>query len=281
MEHQSSFLRKFFLFFLVAIMFVGCSNNGKNPSPIIELSKDYSLVFQDEFDGEVLDTTVWGFHNIGKRRDAVNVKEACLINENGELEIRNWTKFKGNDTIHHAGMIETKVNFTFGYYEARIKFNIEMGSWGAFWIMYHNTRGPFTSEDNPMKDGVEIDIVEFVPTNSRYASQNLHWNGYGEFHQQLGTDQLLNGELEGYHVYSLLWTPEKYVFYIDGEPTWTVQEAISHMPEFVILSTEIEDKSWGGNNSIPKEGYGTFEDTKNIMYVDYVRVFQKNSEIIR
>lgn len=160
-----------------------------------------------------------GFHNLGKRRSAVNIKEACLINKNGELEIRNWTDFQGGDTIHHAGMIETKEDFTFGYYEARIKFDIEMGSWGAFWIMYHNFRDSFSEDDNPMEDGVEIDIMKFVPTDNGYGCHNLHWNGYGEFHKSKGSGQVLNGKLEGYHVYGLLWTPEKYVFYVDGEPT--------------------------------------------------------------
>jgi hypothetical protein len=41
----------------------------------------------------------------------------------------------------------------------------------------------------------------------------------------------------------------------------------------VILSTEIEDFGWAGD--IPAGGYGTFAETKNIMYVDYIRIFQK------
>ncbi len=44
-------------------------------------------------------------------------------------------------------------------------------------------------------------------------------------------------------------------------------------PEFIILSTEIQDKDWAGD--IPEAGYVTFDNTKNVMYVDYVRVFQK------
>ena len=69
------------------------------------------MVFQDEFNKSSLDTTIWGFHNLGKRRSAVNVKEACLINENDALEIRNWTEVNGTDTVHYAGMIETKKKF--------------------------------------------------------------------------------------------------------------------------------------------------------------------------
>jgi len=60
-------------------------------------------------------------------------------------------------------MIETKENFTFGYYEARIKFELLPGTWGAFWIMYNNFQQQFTENDNPKELGTEIDIIEYVP----------------------------------------------------------------------------------------------------------------------
>lgn len=264
---------KIVLFTGIAVLsLTGCLEKQQKATPLVELPGSYVLTFQDEFNGEKLDTMVWGFHNLGKRRNAVNLKEACLVNGNGELEIRNWTVISGTDTVHHAGMIQTKTDFTFGYYESRVKFDIEMGSWGAFWIMYHNFRKEYNEIDNPKDDGTEIDIMEFVPKDGRYGCHNLHWNGYGEFHKSAGSGQRLNGKLEGYHTYSLLWTKEGYIFYIDGEESWRYDKGISHAPEYIILSTEIQDKGWAGD--IPEAGYGTFETTKNIMYVDYVRVFQ-------
>jgi len=258
---------------MTVLLLTGCLEKKQKATPLVDLQGEYVLTFQDEFNSEALDTLVWGFHNLGKRRSAVNLKEACLVNGKGELEIRNWTVISGTDTIHHAGMIQTKTDFTFGYYESRVKFDIEMGSWGAFWIMYHNFRKTFNEIDNPKEDGTEIDIMEFVPTDGRYGCHNLHWNGYGEFHKSAGSGQRLNGKLEGYHVYSLLWTKEGNIFYIDGKESWRYDKGISHAPEYIILSTEIQDKGWAGE--IPDEGYGTFEATKNIMYVDYVRVFQE------
>jgi len=258
---------------MAVLMLTACSVKQQKVSPLVDLSGNYVLSFRDEFNAEVLDTLVWGFHNLGKRRSAVNLKEACLVNRNGELEIRNWTVISGSDTIHHAGMIETKDDFVFGYYEARIKFNIDLGSWGAFWIMYHNTGKTFNETDNPKEDGTEIDIMEFVPTNNRYGCHNLHWNGYGDFHKSAGSGERFNGKLEGYHIYSLLWTEKGYIFYIDGEESWKCEKGVSHVPEYIILSTEIQDGGWAGD--IPDKGYGTFQESKNIMYVDYIRVFQE------
>ncbi|HMR82138.1 MAG TPA: glycoside hydrolase family 16 protein [Niabella sp.] len=258
----------------IALLFIGCTSQRRITTHIA--LPGYQLVFHDEFNKNKLDTAIWGFHNLGKRRSAVNIKEACRVNKNGELEIRNWTEINGKDTVHHAGMVETKKNFAYGYYEARIKFDVEPGSWGAFWIMYHNFQRAFTADDRPGETGVEMDIIEYLATKNGHVVHNLHWNGYGEFHKTLGSGELKHGQLSGYHIYSLLWTPEEYTFYIDGEKTWSTKDGISHVPEYVILSTEIEDKGWAGN--IPKGGYGSFDITKNKMFVDYIRVFQKKAD---
>jgi len=256
---------------LSILLFMGCANRHL-VRPVINLP-DYELVFHDEFDGNSLDTAVWGFHNLGKRRSAVNLKEACIVNKDKELEIRNWTEIDGVDTVHHAGMVQTKENFTYGYYEARIKFDIESGSWGAFWIMYNNFQREFAEADRPGETGVEMDIIEFLSTKSGYGVHNLHWNGYGKFHKTMGSGERKHGQLNGYHTYGLLWTPDGYTFYIDGEESWHTEKAASHVPEYVILSTEIEDKGWAGD--VPAGGYGSFETTKNKMLVDYIRVYQK------
>lgn len=95
MKFQKRILKRIGFIFLVVFIFVGCSDKPGTPSPIVELLEDYNLIFQDEFNGGALDTAVWGFHNLGKRRSTINVKEACLLNKGGELEIRNWTELQG------------------------------------------------------------------------------------------------------------------------------------------------------------------------------------------
>jgi hypothetical protein len=86
--------------------------------------------------------------------------------------------------------------------------------------MYHNYKNVGREIDNPKEDGAEIDIVEFLPTNNRYASHNLHWNGYGKFHKHEESGPRLNDKLEGYLVYCILWTKEEYISYIDGQESW-------------------------------------------------------------
>jgi beta-glucanase (GH16 family) len=69
-----------------------------------------------------------------------------------------------------------------------------------------------------------------------------------------------------FHVYSLLWTPEMNIFYIDGEETWRTNEAVSHHDEYIILS--LLSSKWEARKIKPEN----FPDT---MSVDWVRVYQK------
>ena len=108
---------------MTVFLLTGCQEKQQKATPLVDLPGKYVLTFQDEFNGEKLDTMVWGFHNLGKRRSAVNLKEACLLNSKGELEIRNWTDISGSDTIHHAGMSD-KRTLLLAIYESRIKFNV-------------------------------------------------------------------------------------------------------------------------------------------------------------
>ena len=56
--------------------------------------------------------------------------------------------------------------------QARIKFEIEQGTWGASGLCI--TIKLFTEVDNPKETGVEIDIIEFVPQDNNYGVHNLH-----------------------------------------------------------------------------------------------------------
>ena len=67
-------------------------------------------------------------------------------------------------------------------------------------------------------------------------------------------------------MYSLLWTPEINIFYIDGEETWRTDKAVSHHDEYIILS--LLANKWEAVKVKP-------ENFPDKMSVDWVRVFQK------
>ena len=78
--------------------------------------------------------------------------------------------------------------------------------------------------------------------------------------------------MEGFHTFSLLWTPTEYVFYVDGKETWrTKAGGVCQVPLYIKLSDEVGD--WAGDIKkvkLPDE-----------FLVDYVRVYDLVEEVIR
>ena len=235
----------------------------------------YALVWHDEFEGAALDTTKWTAY-AGERRGAQNTADAIAVAD-GVLTITTYT----HGGVHYTGFIDTDRRFltTYGWFEARIRFASSPGEWGAFWLQSPTMGNPV---GNVGVAGAEIDVVEhrFSDTADEDISNtygvNLHWDGYGAAHKHVGGRgapatgaEPLQG---GWHTYALLWTPERYAFFLDGVQQWETREGVSHRAEFVKLTCEVQDASWAGH--IPADGYGPRARSRTRMQVDWVRVWQ-------
>lgn len=230
----------------------------------------YSLVWHDEFDGETLDGTRWKPWAIGPRRDAVNTEDAARLDGEGRLIITTTRAEEGGTTVYHSGGVWTRGLYepTFGYLEARIRLQREIGHWSAFWLNCSPMGEPV---GDPHAGGVETDIMEshHRMRGGRAVQHNLHWDGYGADHKSRGREVSVQGLMDGFHTFGVLWTAEEYVFFVDGVETWRVREAdggaISRRPEHLILSLEVGD--WAGDivGAALPDG----------MAVDWVRVWQK------
>ena len=223
----------------------------------------YSLFWEDQFDGEELDPEKWAPRGVGPRAAGFVSTDAIKVN-NGYLEL---SAFIENDSIKVGavgtqGLLMTK----YGFFECRAQLQRSKGNWSAFWIQSPS----IVQGEDPGEYGTEIDIFEyFKRSTDDMISHNLHW-AYGP--NQKSTGGLLSqveGIGEGFHTFALEWTPEKYAFFIDGYKYYEVTEAISHIPEYMILSMELPAK---------KEDmvYATLPD---VFKIDYVRVYKlKNSK---
>ena len=233
----------------------------------------YELVWADEFDGNTLNPTNWSNWLSGKRRAAINSADSVSVTN----DLLTITTFSENGKIF-TGMVASEKKFepTYGYFEARIKFNDTPGTWSAFWMQSPTIHAV---TDNPSKSGTEIDIVEHRHDDKTgafiadKAVANLHWNGYGRDHKTSGTRLFGSGLDEGFHLYALQWTPEQQDFFVDGTRMWSVTNPVSQHSEFIIFSSEVEDGGWAGK--VPAGGYGPRNISTNCLQVDYVRVFQK------
>jgi beta-glucanase (GH16 family) len=217
-------------------------------------------VWQDEFDGDSLDTTRWAHRGLGRRRDAFNVEDAVTLDGKGHLVI---TTRRDGDRIT-TGMIGTQGKFeqAFGYFECRVRLQTQLGHWSAFWLQ-SPTLGKVIGD--PASSGTEIDIFEYLRNRGDKIQHTLHWDGYGKDHKSDGHVAEVKGLGEGWHTVGLEWTREGYVFYVDGKETWRSTKGVSHRPQYIILSLEVG--KWAGSIADARL-------PDSVMF-DYVRVYDR------
>jgi beta-glucanase (GH16 family) len=252
MRHREALL--FFAFLLVRPALAEPVEDRLPPPPE---GKAWKLAWHDEFEGNQLDPTKWETPPDGRRRDAWWMRKAISLDGKGHLVISTLKE----DGRYVDGCVRTRGRFehAFGYYVARIRLQHEPGHWSAFWMM-----GPgVMSIENEGRDGTEIDIMEKPWLDDR-VQQTLHWDGYGRHHKSEGKVVRVPGVMEGFHTFAIHWSPDEYVYYVDGQETWRTRAGgVCQVPLYLKLSDEVG--SWGGDISkarLPDE-----------FLVDYVRVY--------
>jgi beta-glucanase (GH16 family) len=219
--------------------------------------KTWKLAWHDEFDGDQLDASKWDVPPDGRRRDAWWMRKAISLDGNGHLVISTLTE--GDKYIDGCVRTRGKFEHAFGYWVARIELQNQPGHWSAFWLMGDGVH----QVGDQGRDGTEIDIMEKPWLDDR-VQQTLHWDGYGKHHRSEGKVVTVPGVMKGFHTFALLWTPEEYVFYVDGKETWrTKAGGVCQVPLYIKLSDEVGD--WGGDVRKAK--------LPDRFLVDYVRVY--------
>ena len=277
---------------------------GHEPSLLPE-GRRFRLVWHDEFDGNSLDESKWSYRtNFWGRRahwfaapedNAVEVKDGLLRLklvkkadgrfvspqlQTGELmwDIPHVPNPSGFWPLPKRE--KPKFVHKYGYYECRCRLQRMPGWWSAFWMQ---SEGIGTTLD-PSASGVEHDIMEsFDPGEVIVAA--FHMNGYGPdykgFHIPAAYDEepKFEGKLnlavdtESFHTFGMLWEPDGYSVYVDGRLRGRNDAAVSHVPEFVLLTTEAK---WYRNNRMTGEGVPELDAAARAgddFVVDYVRVY--------
>ncbi len=272
---------------------------GHEPS-LLPAGKNWKLAWSDEFDGDTLDTDKWGFRlNFwGVRFDAYT-DQGVSLDGNGNVVIRpmvidgklcsaqlqtgaltyDQLDFEGaikNRLEKQIGdnpwgeielwpfkpLIKPKFMHRYGYYEARVKFQKRPFWWSAFWIQSPNTGSTL----DPATSGVECDIIENF-ADGTLTSGGIY-GGYGkDFRDDSARLHYPYTEDGEYHRVGMEWSPEGYVYYLDGKETARSAGPVSHTDQYVLLTTEIKGYRHGITPT------WTEEDLKDCFIADYVRVF--------
>lgn len=229
---------------------VGTVSTDSLPTPV---ASGYQLTFHDEFDGDKLDTSKWGYQygcfDPGQRSQAqytdspenVSVRDGYLnLTARYSPTKTKWDgsqiprTCKNGSTVYDApftsGMITTKKSDgavlyaapSSGFYvEARIKLPRSRSSWSSFW-----TTG--SKKELGGWPGIgEADIFESKGYDPDYLMSNTHSPQAGnpkksEQHQGMMYGDTATSQSE-FHTYGLLKTSDAIEFYFDGQITHTVK----------------------------------------------------------
>lgn len=257
-----------------------------------------NLIWNDEFSGTSLDTSVWNYNT------------GYYINDDpgtwgwGNNELEHYTDSESNVSVsdgkltltaledpktfpqdpsrvapYSSGKITTKDNFAFKY--GRIDFRAKLprgnGLWPALWMLPNDdTYGTWAASG-------EIDVMEARGRLPGATSGAIHFGGQWPANTYIGGDySFSNGQTidSDYHVYSVVWEEDNIKWYVNGEcffkatnEQWYSNGAPSNNnapfdQEFYIIMN-LAVGGWFDGGVTPNPG-----DIPASMQVDYVRVYK-------
>jgi beta-glucanase (GH16 family) len=259
---------------------------------VVNISGQYSLVWQDEFNGNSLDESKWnyvtqiGVWNTGDNKELQHYKKENVTvgqDDNGNnCLIISAKKEEYNGYHFTSGRIDTRNKFSFKYgkLEARIKMpDLANGLWPAFWTLGTQQIWPACGEIDILEMGHKQGITD--GTQNKYMGGALHWENndtHAMYYKNITASSNLNDD---YHIFTLEWTPSYIKLYLDSLKTmyFVMNMPSSDGEEFTdYLHYIIFNLAIGG--SLPGV-YSIGEVTAPLpanMYVDWVRVYQKADE---
>ena len=258
-----------------AILFTGCVNQNEKENT--ETPEGYSLLWADEFEGSVLpDTEKWFFETVapengswynGELQHYTQRTENSYVSD-GTLKIvakkEEYTS-TGTTKSYTSARMNSKLKFTYGKVEVRAKLPRGAGTWPAIWSLGSNL------EQVGWPACGEIDIMEQLFENHLMVQSAIHVPA------RFGNDPALkqvnvSDVTENFHVYGMIWTPEKIDFTVDDQVFFTYNPEDKNeanwpfnKDQFLLLNVAM-----GGNLG----GAVDPNFTQDQMEVDYVRVYQ-------
>ncbi len=197
---------------------------------------DYELIFFDDFDGDHLNTDYWITYYPGCEngdqchysRTHNPVEEQIYFDENvvvkdGILYLESYynpTQWFEEVRDYTSGMIHSRVTYTYGKFEARIKIPSVDGYWPAYWL-WGGGVAPNMSE---------VDIFEFGTDELRDLHTNIHacspcdcitcgigcrdCGGPSSFAQEYRGSKPFSND---FHVYTCEWGSNFVKWFVDGK----------------------------------------------------------------
>ncbi|MCQ2532424.1 MAG: diguanylate cyclase [Saccharofermentans sp.] len=251
------------------------------------MDDSYKLVWADEFDSDEIDKSSWNIEchapcwineelqEYTNNKKVVFVKDSCAV-------IRPDRTVNSDGIVnYYSGYLTTTglKAFKYGRFEARIKVPQGRGYLPAFKLI------PDVEVYGIWPKSGDIGVMEILGQDTTKVYSTVR---YGEpISQGQGYSRLPNVRLsEEFHVYACEWSPSEISFYVDDHKFYSTSfwqscnedgEEIAPYPApfnvpFSICINMSIGSMWAGKPDTRTE-YGD----KAQMYIDYVRVYQKDS----
>jgi ferric-dicitrate binding protein FerR (iron transport regulator) len=220
--------------------------------PELPPGRSWILVFEDEFDDARVDRSRW---NVAEGASKAGVWHPRNVQTDGEGHLAITTSRVGDRYVSGGLNTAGKFEQAFGYFSARVRFPNQPGHRPAFGIVCKlaPTGG---------RDGTLIGIVE-KPELTDFIHHSMVWGGTGTVWARWHVPAA--GVMQGWHAFGLWWSPDEYVFYVDGRETWRNRHGgVSQVKQHLILSDEIDEGSGDIRKAVLPDRF----------LVDYVRVYE-------
>lgn len=249
--------------------------------PVLASAKTYELVWQDEFEGDSLDTSRWDVQlgtgcpdlcGWGNNELQFYRAENATVAD-GLLTITAKEEFYGGRAYTSARIRSIyRGDFRYGRFEARIKLPAGRGLWPAFWMLpTHSVYGTWAASG-------EIDIMELVGQVPYRTLGTIHYGGsWPENTYSTWTYTKTSPDFtEDFHVFALEWDETELRWYVDDvlyrtESFWWSSQSPYPAPfdqDFHLLL----NLAVGGNLPGAPDATTPFPAE---MVIDYVRVYEQ------
>ncbi len=245
----------------------------------------FKLVWEDEFDENRLDTTVWspvigdgcprlcGWGNNELQYYRGNENNIRFEDGSLVLEARK-EKVNGREFTSGKLITKNKADWKYGKIEVRAMLPCGTGTWPAIWMLptIENREGKWPG------DG-EIDIMEHVGHNHGMIHGTAHTGKYNGMYGTHKSDSIFLEDVhKKYHTYSIEWTEESITWFADGtayhklEKDNDIDEWPFNQFNYHLIINFAVGGNWGGKHGVDE---GVWPQAFKIDYVRYYKLLRE------
>jgi len=267
-------------------------DDAKSVYQFRKLSKQWVMVWNDEFSGARLDPSKWareenGYGGGNNERQFYSTDQKYAHTKNGMLNVSVYrdphTTVDGKLQPYTSARIRTihRGEWKYGRFEVRAKMPAGQGIWPAVWML------PTESPYGGWASSGEIDIIESRGSKVDEAVGSLHFGGPWPRNKHLTTSYKFpkKNAAEDFHTYVVEWNKDQITWSLDGHIFQTIKKeqwnsekspqnasAPFDHPFHLIINVAAD----GGFFKGTKQNSNLLPDSEfpQTLLVDYVRVYQ-------